>query len=84
VVVIEGEIYEREGFDRPMARLTKAFNLMKFVKNVPKYSNSSTQDLMTKTLAKIYKNLLPFCNVDMCQHPVQMRLNKAMRQLNCI
>ncbi len=25
VVVIEGEIYEREGFDRPMGRLTKAF-----------------------------------------------------------
>src|SRR5690606_41275484 len=27
VVVIEGEIYEREGFDRPMGRLTKAFSL---------------------------------------------------------
>ncbi len=27
VVVIEGEVYEREGFDRPMARLNKAFSL---------------------------------------------------------
>jgi len=27
VVVIEGEIYEREGFDRPMGRLTKVFSL---------------------------------------------------------
>lgn len=27
VVVIRGEIYEREGFDRPMGRLTKAFSL---------------------------------------------------------
>ena len=27
VVIIEGEIYEREGFDKPMARLTKAFSL---------------------------------------------------------
>ena len=27
VAVIEGEIYEREGFDRPLGRLSKAFNL---------------------------------------------------------
>ncbi|MFB2537942.1 DNA polymerase III subunit alpha [Acinetobacter sp. c3-l95] len=27
LVIIEGEIYEREGFDRPSARLTKAFGL---------------------------------------------------------
>ncbi|ERS00774.1 DNA polymerase III subunit alpha [Acinetobacter sp. COS3] len=70
VVVIEGEIYEREGFDRPMARLSKAFNLNEIrQKRAQSIQIRLPNDLMTKTLAKDLQNmLLPYCNVDMCQH----------------
>jgi len=70
VVVIEGEIYEREGFDRPMARLSKAFSLNEIrQKRAQSIQISMPHDLMTKSLAKDMQNiLLPYCNVDMCQH----------------
>ena len=70
VVVIEGEIYEREGFDRPMARLSKAFKLNEIrQKRAQSIQIRLPNDLMTKTLAKDLQNmLLPYCNVDMCQH----------------
>ncbi|ENV37425.1 hypothetical protein F959_01548 [Acinetobacter venetianus RAG-1 = CIP 110063] len=70
VVVIEGEIYEREGFDRPMARLSKAFNLNEIrQKRAQSIQIRLPNDLITKTLAKDLQNmLLPYCNVDMCQH----------------
>lgn len=70
VVVIEGEIYEREGFDRPMARLSKAFSLNEIrQKRAQSIQIRLPNDLMTKTLAKDLQNmLLPYCNVDMCQH----------------
>ncbi|MHA3982362.1 DNA polymerase III subunit alpha [Acinetobacter venetianus] len=70
VVVIEGEIYEREGFDRPMARLSKAFNLNEIrQKRAQSIQIRLPNDLMTKTLVKDLQNmLLPYCNVDMCQH----------------
>ncbi|RSE32114.1 DNA polymerase III subunit alpha [Acinetobacter junii] len=70
VVVIEGEIYEREGFDRPMARLSKAFSLNEIrQKRAQSIQIRMPYDLMTKSLAKDMQNiLLPYCNVDMCQH----------------
>ena len=70
VVVIEGEIYEREGFDRPMARLSKAFSLNEIrQKRAQSIQIRMPHDLMTKSLAKDMQNiLLPYCNVDMCQH----------------
>ncbi|NIE95677.1 DNA polymerase III subunit alpha [Acinetobacter sp. Tr-809] len=70
VVVIEGEIYEREGFDRPMARLSKAFSLNEIrQKRAQSIQIRLPQDLMTKSLAKdLQAILLPYCNVDMCQH----------------
>ena len=80
VVVIEGEIYEREGYDRPMGRLTKAFSLNEIrqkransiqIKLLPEHFNSSlSQDLQ--------KILLPFCDVDMCNHiPLQLHIDYA-------
>ena len=70
VVVIEGEIYEREGFDRPMGRLTKAFTLNEIRQ---KRANSIQIKLdaehMSKTLSPdLQKIILPYCNVDMCNH----------------
>ena len=70
VVVIEGEIYEREGFDRPMGRLTKAFTLNEIRQ---KRANSIQIKLdaehMSKTLnSDLQKIILPYCNVDMCNH----------------
>ena len=78
VVVIEGEIYEREGFDRPMGRLTKAFTLNEIrQKRANSIQLQLNADVITKTLASdLRKILLPFCNVDMCQHiPVQFQLD---------
>ena len=70
VVVIEGEIYEREGFDRPMARLSKAFNLNEIrQKRAQNIQIRLAHDLMGKSLAKDLQGiLLPYCNIDMCQH----------------
>ncbi|NEU34639.1 hypothetical protein GN156_28710, partial [bacterium LRH843] len=68
VVVIEVEIYEREGFDRPMGRLTKAFTLNEIRQkraNCIQIRLDPTHS--TKTLSQDLKNILaPFCNVDMC------------------
>ncbi|KAF1022690.1 MAG: DNA polymerase III subunit alpha [Acinetobacter bereziniae] len=78
VVVIEGEIYEREGFDRPMGRLTKAFTLNEIrQKRANNIAIKLNPEVISKTLASdIQKILLPFCNVDMCQHiPIQILLD---------
>jgi len=77
VVVIEGEIYEREGFDRPMGRLTKAFSLNEIrQKRANSLQIKLSPEHITKNLAKDMQNLLrPFCDVDMCSHiPVQLML----------
>ena len=79
VVVIEGEIYEREGFDRPMARLTKAFSLNEIrQKRANHIRIQPTDDLMTPALARdLQQILLPYCNIDMCQHiPVIMCIDQ--------
>ncbi|NAR87440.1 DNA polymerase III subunit alpha [Acinetobacter haemolyticus] len=70
VVVVEGEIYEREGYDRPMARLSKAFSLNDIrQKRAQSIQVQLSPDLMTKSLAKdLQAILLPYCNVDMSQH----------------
>ncbi|SDY08957.1 DNA polymerase III subunit alpha [Acinetobacter kyonggiensis] len=78
VVVIEGEIYEREGYDRPMGRLTKAFSLNEIRQ---KRANSIQIKLAAEHLTKslsldLQKILLPFCNVDMCNHiPMQLQID---------
>lgn len=78
VVVIEGEIYEREGYDRPMGRLTKAFSLNEIRQ---KRANSIQIKLAAEHLTKslsldLQKILLPFCNVDMCNHiPMQLQVD---------
>ncbi len=80
VVVIEGEIYEREGFDRPMGRLTKAFTLNEIrQKRANSLKINLTAEMMTSNLAAdLQKILLPFCNVDLCNHiPLQLKLDTA-------
>ncbi|MFC6053339.1 DNA polymerase III subunit alpha [Acinetobacter sp. Ac_877] len=80
VVVIEGEIYEREGFDRPMGRLTKAFNLNEIrQKRANSIQIKLAPEHISKTLNKDLQNmLLPYCNVDMHTHiPVQLKLDFA-------
>jgi len=70
VVVFEGEIYEREGFDRPMGRLNKAFTLNEIrQKRANSIQIKLAEEFMQATLAKDLQNIiLPFCNVDMHQH----------------
>ena len=78
VIVIEGEIYEREGFDRPMGRLTKAFTLNEIRQKranhiLIKLQPEHIQPNLGQELSQIIQ---PFCNVDMCQHvPLQVQLD---------
>ena len=78
VVVIEGEIYEREGYDRPMGRLTKAFSLNEIrQKRANSIQIKLAAEHLTKSLSSdLQKILLPFCNVDMCNHiPMQLQID---------
>ena len=78
VVVIEGEIYEREGFDRPLGRLTKAFSLNEIrQKRANSIKIRLNHDHFSKTLAQdLQKILQPFTNVDMSTHiPVVLYLD---------
>jgi len=83
VVVFEGEIYEREGFDRPMGRLTKAFTLNEIrQKRANSIQIKLTEEFMQPTLAKDLQNMiLPFCNVDMHQHiSLQLQIDQPYAQ----
>lgn len=78
VIVIEGEIYEREGIERPMGRLTKAFTLNQIrQKRANCIQITLTADHLQPSLHQdLYQLLQPFCNVDMCQHvPVKLCLD---------
>ena len=70
VVVIEGEIYEREGFDRPMGRLTKAFSLNEIRQKRANAIQVKLQDShVSKTLAADLKAIIqPYTNIDMSTH----------------
>ncbi len=75
VVVIEGEIYEREGYERPMARLSKAFSLNEIrQKRANSIKIQLSDDLLGPALGlELQKILAPYCNIDMYQHiPVQL------------
>ncbi|MBO9529181.1 MAG: DNA polymerase III subunit alpha, partial [Acinetobacter oleivorans] len=83
VVIFEGEIYEREGFDRPMGRLTKAFTLNEIrQKRANSIQIKLTEEFMQPTLAKDLQNMiLPFCNVDMHQHiTLQLQIDQPYAQ----
>lgn len=83
VVVFEGEIYEREGFERPMGRLTKAFTLNEIrQKRANSIQIKLTEEFMQPTLAKDLQNMiLPFCNVDMHQHiTLQLQIDQPYAQ----
>ena len=75
VIVIEGEIYEREGFDRPLGRLTKAFSINEIRQ---KRANSIQIKLLPEHLSQtlnqdLAKILQPYTNVDMSTHiPVHL------------
>ena len=78
VVVIEGEIYEREGYDRPMGRLTKAFSLNEIrQKRANSIQIKLNNEHLTKSLSQdLQKILTPFCNVDLCNHiPMQLHID---------
>ncbi|MFT4021700.1 MAG: DNA polymerase III subunit alpha [Acinetobacter sp.] len=70
VVIIEGEIYEREGFDRPMGRLSKAFNLNEVRQKRAQHIRIQLDDHMfSAELSKdLQKMLQPFCNQPDIQH----------------
>ncbi|ENW86389.1 hypothetical protein F906_01443 [Acinetobacter pseudolwoffii] len=78
VVVIEGEIYEREGFDRPMGRLTKAFSLNEIrQKRANSIKITLTAEHFSKSLSLDLQQILtPYTNIDMSAHiPVILYLD---------
>ncbi len=78
VVVIEGEIYEREGFDRPLGRLTKAFSLNEIrQKRANSIKITLSPEHLTNTLGRdLQQILMPYTNIDMCTHiPVVLYLD---------
>ncbi|WP_180083148.1 DNA polymerase III subunit alpha [Acinetobacter sp. YH12102] len=80
VVVIEGEIYEREGFDRPMGRLTKAFSLNEIrQKRANSIKITLTTEHFSKSLSRDLQQILtPYTNIDMSAHiPVILYLDYA-------
>lgn len=70
VVVIEGDLYEREGYDRPMSRLSKAFSLNEIrQKRAQNIQITLNPTILSPTLHHdLEKILTPFCQVDLCQH----------------
>ncbi|WP_180072679.1 DNA polymerase III subunit alpha [Acinetobacter sp. YH12200] len=87
VVVIEGEIYEREGFDRPMGRLTKAFSLNEIrQKRANSIKITLTTEHFSKSLSRDLQQILtPYTNIDMSAHiPVILYLDYpyAMTELH--
>jgi DNA polymerase-3 subunit alpha len=83
VVIIEGEIYEREGFERPMARLTKAFDLnevrQKRAQNIQiKLDQHSFNPSLSADLQQL---LQPFKQLPEYQHiPVVLKLDFSYAQ----
>ncbi len=78
MVVIEGEIYEREGFDRPLGRLTKAFSLNEIrQKRANSIKITLSPEHLTNTLGRDLQQILtPYTNIDMCTHiPVVLYLD---------
>lgn len=83
VVVMEGEVYEREGFDRPMGRLSKAFSLDEIrQKRAQNIQIKLTEPQLSSELVQDLAELLhPFKNIDMCQHiPLILKLDFSYAQ----
>ncbi len=80
VIVIEGEIYEREGFERPMARLTKAFSLNEIrQKRAHCIEIAVPAECMHNNLSQDLKPILmPFINIESSKHiPIILKLDFA-------
>ncbi|WOE31801.1 MULTISPECIES: DNA polymerase III subunit alpha [unclassified Acinetobacter] len=86
VIVIEGEIYEREGFDRPLGRLSKAFSINEIRQ---KRANSIQIQLhpehLLPTLAQDLARILqPYTHIDMMTHiPVKLLLDFPYAHAEC-
>ena len=79
VVVMEGEVYEREGFDRPLGRISKVFSLNEIrQKRAHSIAVHLAPDMLHKQLAKELRGLLsPYHNIDMHQHiPLYLKVEQ--------
>ncbi|KAA8735642.1 DNA polymerase III subunit alpha [Acinetobacter qingfengensis] len=78
VIIIEGEVYEREGFDRPMARLGKAFDLDQIRQKRAQaiYLSFQAEKLSAQFAQDLKSVLQPFCQIDQQKHiPVKIMLD---------
>jgi DNA polymerase-3 subunit alpha len=78
VVIIEAEIYEREGFERPSARLSKAFDLNQIRQKRAQaiYLNFKQHELYASLPQELDAVLRPFCNIEQQKHiPLKIQLD---------
>lgn len=78
VIVIECSISEREGFDRPMGRLNKAFDLNQIRQKRAQaiYLRFNETQLYPQLAQELKQVLQPFCNIDGQMHiPVKLALD---------
>lgn len=75
VVIIEGEIYEREGFERPMGRLSKAFCLDEIRQKRAQaiYLSFQADELQSNLAQELHQVLAEFCHIDQKVH-IPLRL----------
>jgi DNA polymerase-3 subunit alpha len=83
IVVIEGEVMERDGYDRPMGRLSKAFGLNEIrAKRVNSIVLTLPPNLALPSLAQTLMPLLTdFCSGDTRRVPVVLRLDHTYAEI---
>jgi len=76
IVVIEGEVMERDGFDRPMGRLSKAFGMNEIrAKRVNAIHIHLKPALLHPQLAnQLHTMLHPFCSGDTRRIPIHIQM----------
>ena len=77
IVVIEGEVMERDGYDRPMGRLSKAFGMNEIrAKRVNAICLTLPNSIATPALGQQLEHILkPFCAGETRRVPLVIRLN---------
>ena len=83
IVVIEGEVYERDGADRPTARLNKAFGMNEIRS---KRANAIVLTppaalLQTNFAQQLQQMILPYCQGETRRIPIQLKLEHQYAHL---
>lgn len=83
IVVIEGEVYERDDAERPTARLTKAFGMTEIrTKRANTIVLTPPSGILQADFAEhLHQLILPYCSGDSRRIPIQLQLEHPYAQL---